>query len=283
VTLEGKKLAAATSVTVVLALGTAAAATAAHAVPTAAVVSHAVAQDRPPQLSVKGLEACAGRHHLLKAYLGFGLHYGFDKYILDLALKTLPPAAEILFVRDAVEFGTKFFDFYYDCVAPYISPKAIILANGWIVLPGFSFNPSPSVSSTPNPSPTMTTSPSSGTLGDTFTISGQHWAPGGTLSITLPYGSKGWFVGGPWTFTVPANGSWEVSATVSQQATPGSTLTSPPGVYVFTATENNVNKTADYTVLPTSSPTGNPTTSSPTGGPTFVCVTGPGGTCSPSA
>lgn len=280
--LKGKKLVAATSVTAVLALGTTVAATAATVVPAGAVTSHAATHHPPQRLSAEGLAACAGRHHLLRAYLKFGLYYGFDHYILDIALHTLPPSAEILFVRDAAEFGTKFFDFYYDCVVPYISPKPIILANGWIVLPGFSFNPPPSVSYTPNPitSPTMSASPSSGTLGDKFTISGQHWAPGGTVRITLPYGSKGWFVGGPWTFTVSANGNWEVSATVSQQATPGSTLTSPPGVYVFTATEDRTTKTASYTVLSVTSSTGSPTTS-PTGSPTFVCITGPGGTCSP--
>ena len=230
--LKGKKLAAATSVTVVLALGTTAAATAAHAVPTAAVTSYADTKGPPPQLSAKGLKACASSHHLLKAYLGFGLEDAFDKYILDIALDFLPPAAEILFVKDATEFGTKFFEFYYDCVTPYISPRPVILANGWIVLPGFSVNPSPSVSPTstkPNPAPTVLASASSGRLGDKFTISGQHWAPGGTLSITLPYGSKGWFVGGPWTFTVPANGSWDVSVTVFSAGDARQHLDEPAG------------------------------------------------------
>jgi hypothetical protein len=148
------------------------------------------------------------------------------------------------------DFTYDWFDFWFDCVAPLL--------------------PNPGVTE-----PTMSTSPSSGTLGDKFTISGQDWAPGGTLRITLPYGSKGWFVGGPWTLKVPANGSWEISATVSQQATAGSTLTSPPGVYVFTATENPIKETASYTVLPNPSAS-NP---SPSPSPTFVCLTG--GNCSP--
>lgn len=284
--LKGRKLAAVISVTAALALGTTTAATAALAAPTAAATTRAVTKGPPQQLSVKGLKACAIKHDLLPAYLVFARNHAFGEYILDLFLRTLPPAAEILFAGEAAEFGTKFFGFYYDCVTPYISPRPILLANGEIVLPGFSVNPPSGVSPKPKPAPSISASPSSGRLGDKFTISGQHWASGGTLRITLPYGSKGWFVGGPWTFVVPANGSWSISATVSRQATSGSTLTSPPGVYVFTATENQTKETTSYTVLPTVSPTGNPPpvtspSPSPSGSPTFVCVTGPGGTCNP--
>ncbi len=275
--------------TAALALGSTAVATTALATPTASHASTKI----PPQLSAKGLLACASKHKLGKATLKFILPSPLHVAIDALAAGTLPLAAEVVFTAEAAEYGTQFFTFYYDCVTPYISPKAISLFNGEIILPWFSVN-QPKPNPVSKPTAGISVSPSSGKLGDKFTISGQHWTAGGTLRITIPYGSKGWFVGGPWTFTVPASGSWSVSATVSQQTTPGSTLTSPPGVYVFTATENQTHKTASYTVLSTS-PTGNPPSggnpttpvNNPTtppaggGGPTFVCVTGPGGSCNP--
>jgi hypothetical protein len=287
VKLKGKRLAAVISVTAALALGSTAVAATALAAPAASQPSTKI----PPQLSVKGLLACASKHQLGKATLQFILPSPLGLAIDDLAAGTLPLAAEIVFAAEAAEYGTKFFTFYYDCVTPYISPKAISLFNDEIILPWFSVN-QPKPNPVPKPAAGISVSPSSGKLGDKFTISGQNWTAGGTLRITIPYGSKGWFAGGPWTFTVPAGGSWSVSATVSQQTTPGSTLTSPPGVYVFTATENQTQETASYTVLATS-PTGNPSSGgNPTtpvnnqttpppggGGPTFVCVTGPGGSC----
>jgi hypothetical protein len=84
------------------------------------------------------------------------------------------------------------------------------------------------------PTPTATVSPSSGSWGDSVTLQGEGWLPGGEVTVTIrtstnPEPLSSAPVAG--TDPVPDSGKWE--ATIF-----GQNVTLPPGDYVFVFSEN---------------------------------------------
>jgi len=139
----------AVSVTAALALGTVPGMQAALAAPQPVPKVHVKLS---PQLTHNGLLACAESHHLpeqlaIEISADLGEHGLLDK----LGIEETP---ELLFLLGG-HFTEEFYEFWFDCVAPYIHPEPIVLGGGYILLPGFTFSPPSS-----NPHTTPPTSPS---------------------------------------------------------------------------------------------------------------------------
>jgi uncharacterized repeat protein (TIGR01451 family) len=79
------------------------------------------------------------------------------------------------------------------------------------------------------PEPTVTISPSSVKSGDTVTMQGKDWLPGGTVTITATNGSTQHNIA---SVSVPDSGEWELSFFINEAST-------PPGDYNNMFSENH--------------------------------------------
>jgi Domain of unknown function (DUF5011) len=96
------------------------------------------------------------------------------------------------------------------------------------------------------PQPTVTFSPPSGKSGDTITVQGKGWRPGGIVGITLTDGSTQYDVG---SVQVPDSGQWEIGNTVPD---------APHGDYNLVVSENHegceLRITEPFTIVPNQPP-----------------------------